>query len=149
MTEEYTIFLNFLKAKGLKLTKQREVILDCFLKSEKHLSTEDLYQIVRKKDSSVGQATVFRTLKLLSEAGIAREIDLGDKRMKFEHKYKHKHHDHLCCLDCGTVIEFENKNIEKLQEAVCRENKFSLFTHSLRILGLCNKCKSKTRRNET
>ncbi len=135
--------MDFLKSKGLKLTKQRGAILEVFLKTEDHLSVEDLYRIAKRKDKTIGQATVFRTLKLLCEADLAKKIDLGDKKKRFEHKYKHSHHDHLYCVECGKIIEFQDSQIEKLQEGVCRKNKFRPLSHTLRIKGLCQGCKKK------
>jgi Fur family ferric uptake transcriptional regulator len=141
MTKEYTIFLNFLKARGLKLTKQRERILDCFLKTEKHITTEGLYNIVRKKDSSIGQATVFRTLKLMAEADIANQTYLGDKTVKFEHKYGHKHHDHIICVKCSKLVEAMNPEIEKLQDNLCKKFGFIPLNHRLQIFGICKNCR--------
>lgn len=140
MKEEKTIFIDFLKGKDLKLTKQREVILDVFLKIEKHLSTEELYKIVRSKDKNIGQATVFRTLKLLCQAQIAREIDLGDKIKRFEHKYGHKHHDHLICTKCGKYIEALDTDIERLQNELCKRFSFKPAKHRLEIFGICKMC---------
>ena len=101
MTKAIEIFTNFLKEKDLKLTRQRQEILSLFLKSDRHLSVEDLYHVVKKKDKSIGMATVFRTLKLLCEADIAKEVDLGDRRVRYEPKFGHEHHDHLICTKCG------------------------------------------------
>ena len=140
---EKIIFVDFLKKKGLKLTRQREVILEVFLKTEKHLSVEDLYKIVKKKDKTIGQATVFRTLRLLSEADLARETDLGDKKKRFEHKYNHTHHDHLVCIECNKLIEAVNPQIEKLQNDLCVKAGFKLLKHRLEIFGICKQCQRK------
>jgi len=148
MAKEKNIFIEFLRKKGLKLTKQREEILVSFLKVEKHLSTEDLYKIVKKKNSSVGQATVFRTLKLLTEAGIAREIDLADKITRFEHAYNHQHHDHIICSECSRLIEAYDSKIEELQNDLCEKFGFSPTNHKLQIFGICKQCKSKYRNKQ-
>ena len=92
MTEEQEVFLEHIQKKGLKRTAQRDLILDVFLRTERHLSNEDLYRLVKEEDSSIGQTTVYRTLKLLSEAGLAREVRFGDGRTHYEHNYKHEHH---------------------------------------------------------
>jgi Fur family ferric uptake transcriptional regulator len=97
MTEEQEVFLNHIQKKGLKRTSQRDLILDVFLRTERHLSNEDLYRLVQEEDASVGQTTVYRTLKLLTEAGLAREVRFGDGRTHYEHNYKHEHHDHMIC----------------------------------------------------
>lgn len=141
MTKEISIFVNYLKGKGLKLTEQRQEILSIFLKTDRHLSVEDLYNIVKKKDSNIGQATVFRTLKLLCEADIAKEVDLGDKKIRYEHKYGHKHHDHLVCVKCGRFIEAVDLKIEKLQQALCKRFGFLPSHHKMEIFGICKRCR--------
>ena len=116
MTEEQEVFLKHIQRKGLKRTAQRDLILDVFLKTEEHLSNEDLYQLVKKQDPTVGQTTVYRTLKLLTEAGLAREVRFGDGRAHFEHNYKHQHHDHMICSECGKIIEFFSAELEAIQD---------------------------------
>src|SRR3989440_11526926 len=92
MTEEQEVFIKHIRKAGLKRTAQRDLILDVFLRTEKHLSSEDLYRLVQKEDPNIGQTTVYRTLKLLTEAGLAREVRFGDGRTHYEHNYKHQHH---------------------------------------------------------
>lgn len=140
MDKELGIFVEFLKHKGLNLTHQREEILNLFLKTDRHLSVDELYAIVKKRDPDIGQATVFRTLKLISEAGIADEVDLGDKK-RYEHKYGHSHHDHLVCVKCGALIEAVEPEIERLQERLCKRFGFLPQRHKLQIAGLCRKCR--------
>ena len=89
MSEEQDIFLKHIQRAGLKRTAQRDLILEVFLKSEEHLSSEDLYRLVQKQDPNIGQTTVYRTLKLLTEAGLAREVRFGDGRTYYEHNYNH------------------------------------------------------------
>tara|TARA_B100000315_G_C14313960_1_gene467639 strand:- start:17 stop:451 length:435 start_codon:yes stop_codon:yes gene_type:complete len=143
MSKEHQIFVDFLKTKGLKLTQQRDQILKAFLKTEKHLSAEDLYKIIEKENPAIGQATVFRTLKLLKEAGIAREIDLGDKRIRFEHGWGHKHHDHLICQRCSKLVEAVDPKIEELQNTLCKKFGFTPRSHKLQIFGICKECRRK------
>jgi len=145
MLEERTVFIYFLKRKGLKLTQQREEILQAFLKMEEHLSTEDLYKVVKRKNPNIGHATVFRTLKLLIEAGIAREVYLGDRRVRFEHGHGHRHHDHLVCQVCSKLIDTVNPEIEKLQDDLCKKFDFIPTSHRLQIFGICKECKRKKR----
>lgn len=134
------IFTDFLKRRNLTFTKQRERILDIFLKTESHLSVEELYDILKKHNADIGQTTVFRTLKLLSEAGIAREVEMGDKKIRYEHKFGHDHHDHLICTSCGKIIEAVDPNIEKFQHDLCKKFGFTAHKHSLKIFGICNQC---------
>ena len=141
MQEEFDEFVDFLKRKNLKLTSQREEILRYFLKIDRHLTVEDLYNVVKKKDPNIGQATVFRTLKLLCEAGLAGEVDFGDKKIRYEHKYGHQHHDHLICVKCGKFIEVTQPEIEKLQDKLCKKFNFSPTWHKMEIFGICKRCK--------
>jgi len=145
MQKEIDMFISFLKKRNLRLTDQRQEILRTFLKVNKHFSVEDLYEIVKKKDPHIGQATVFRTLKLLCLAGIANEVDLGDKRIRYEHKYGHQHHDHLVCVKCGRFIEVFDSDIEKLQKKLCKKFKFLPQRYRMEIFGICKKCRPKNR----
>ena len=123
------IFRQFISSKGLKTTRQRDVILDAFLSSDRHMSIEDLYLKLRVKNPRIGYATVYRTLKLFAESGIAREIQFGDGQTRYEHVAEGEHHDHLVCTRCGAIIEFENETIEKLQSEVADSYGFLIETH--------------------
>ena len=138
--ESKKVFSDFLSARNLKMTQQRAVILAEFLKTERHVSPDDLCRLVKRKDSSVGQATIYRMLKLLSESGIAREIDFRDGVKRFEHGYKHDHHDHLICESCGKNIEIYDERIEALQVKLAEKYGFSLRDHEMYLYGLCEKC---------
>ncbi|CAN5619709.1 MAG: transcriptional repressor [Acidobacteria bacterium] len=140
---EKQVFSEHIQKAGLRNTAQRELILDIFLRTEEHLSSEDLYWLVHKEDSSVGHTTVYRTLKLLTDAGLAREVRFGDGKSYYEHHYNHEHHDHMICTECGKVVEFFSPEIESLQETVAAEYGFRLTHHSMRILGLCGICQKK------
>jgi Fur family ferric uptake transcriptional regulator len=141
MTEEQEVFLRHIQNAGLKRTAQRDLILEVFLRTEQHLSSEDLYRLVQKEDPSIGQTTVYRTLKLLTEAGLAREVRFGDGRTHYEHNYKHQHHDHMICLECGEIIEFYSEKLEAIQDAIADKHGFEVKQHLLRILGVCAKCR--------
>lgn len=145
MPQVHEIFIEFLRKKNLKLTGQRQEILNMFLKTERHVSVDDMYDIVRKKDPAIGHATVFRTLKLLRDAGIANEVDLGDRRIRYEHKYGHEHHDHLVCTRCGRFFEVVDMKIEELQDELCKKMGFIPQTHKMEIFGLCRQCRRKER----
>jgi Fur family transcriptional regulator, ferric uptake regulator len=135
------IFHQFISSKGLKTTRQRDVILDAFLSSDRHMSIEDLYLKLRVKNPRIGYATVYRTLKLFAESGIAREIQFGDGQTRYEHAAEGEHHDHLVCTHCGAIIEFENETIEKLQSEVADSYGFIIETHKLELYGICAKCR--------
>jgi Fur family transcriptional regulator, ferric uptake regulator len=140
-SEEQEVFLQHIHQKGLKRTSQRDLILDMFLRSEEHLSSEDLYRLVQKVDPSIGQTTVYRTLKLLTEAGLAREVRFGDGRTHYEHNYKHQHHDHMICSQCGRIIEFFSAELEAIQDAMAAKHRFQVTQHLLRIIGVCAECR--------
>ncbi|MFN2393504.1 MAG: Fur family transcriptional regulator [Pyrinomonadaceae bacterium] len=141
--KEKQIFLEHIQKAGLRKTAQRDLILEIFLKTEEHLSSEDLYWLVQKQDPSVGHTTVYRTLKLLTEAGLAREVRFGDGKSYYEHHYNHEHHDHMICTECGKVIEFYSPELEALQDAMAEKFEFKLTHHSLRILGICSDCQKR------
>lgn len=142
MTDKRAIFREFMTRKGLKWTRQREVILEEFLASQDHLSTEDLYLEIRRKNPHIGYATVYRTLKLFAECGIAEERDFGAGQVLYELSHKGDHHDHLICTSCGAIIEFEDQVIEQLQKKVAQDHHFKITNHRLEIFGLCSKCAS-------
>jgi len=138
--EELGIFHEHLRRARLKRTGQRDLILDVFLDTEGHLSSEELYAAVKTKDPTVGFTTVYRTLKLLKECGLARELESYDGRTLYEHDYNHSHHDHLICTQCGALIEFYNERIEQIQDEIVRQYKFKPLHHSHRIFGICQGC---------
>ena len=141
MTEEQEVLLKHIQKRGLKRTAQRDLILEVFLRTEEHLSSEDLYRLVQTEDPAIGHTTVYRTLKLLADAGLAREVRFGDGRTHYEHNYKHQHHDHMICMECGTSIEFYNAEIEALQDEASEQAGFKVLDHKLQIYGLCKDCR--------
>ncbi len=143
-TKEKEIFLEHIQKSGLRRTAQRDLILEIFLRMEEHLTSEDLYWLVQKEDASVGHTTVYRTLKLLTEAGLAREVRFGDNKTYYEHHYNHDHHDHMICTECGKVIEFFSAEIEAMQDSAAEKFGFLPTHHSLRMWGLCAECQQKT-----
>lgn len=146
---EKKIFLEHIQKAGLRRTGQRDLILEIFLSTEAHLTSEDLYWLVQKKDSSVGHTTVYRTLKLLTEAGLAREVRFGDNKTYYEHHYNHEHHDHMICTQCGRVIEFFSQEIETLQDAMAEKFDFLPTHHSLRMWGICSECQKQATTGST
>ncbi|MDP6979267.1 MAG: Fur family transcriptional regulator [Myxococcota bacterium] len=139
---ERTQLSTYLSGMGLKHTKQRDVILTIFLDSDDHVSAEDLYQRVRKKSPSIGYTTVYRTLKLFVDAGLAQEHRFDDGLTRYENE--HAHHDHLVCLDCGKIIEFNSELIEDAQEKVAVEYGFKVLHHRHELYGRCSDCENKS-----
>ncbi len=145
--EEKEIFLNYIQKYGLRRTAQRDLILEVFLSTEEHLSSEDLYYLVKREDSAIGQTTVYRTLKLLTEAGLAREVRFGDGVTHYEHHHNHEHHDHIICTECSKVIEFYSPELEAMQDEIVEKYNFKPTQHSLRIWGICSDCQQQTNRD--
>lgn len=142
ITQKKQRFNDFTLSKGLRSTKQRDIILDIFLSAHNHLSVEELYLKIRSTHPTIGYATVYRTLKLMTEAGIAREIILHDGQTRYEHQLVGEHHDHLICTKCNTIIEFENETIEKLQNDIAATHGFMIHSHKLEIYGRCKVCQN-------
>ncbi|WP_035042316.1 Fur family transcriptional regulator [Desulfovibrio sp. X2] len=141
--DQREVFREYLSSKRLKMTPQRMLILDVFLKEQGHLTSEDLYQKVKAIDPSVGQATVYRTLKLLSDSGIAQEVDFSEGVARYEHGFNEDHHDHLICIRCRTTVEVADERIEQLQEELARAHGFRLTGHSMCLYGVCPRCRGK------
>ena len=141
--KEKEIFLEHIQKSGLRRTGQRDLIMEIFLRTEEHLTSEDLYWLVQKDDSTVGHTTVYRTLKLLTEAGLAREVRFGDNKTYYEHHYNHDHHDHMICTECGKVFEFFSQAIESMQDEMADKLGFRPTHHSLRMWGVCSDCQKK------
>lgn len=133
----------YLSGQGLKSTRQRDRILDAFISAGRHLSAEELFLIVKKGDPRIGYATVYRTLKLLSSAGMADERRFEDGITRYEYTAMKAHHDHLICTQCGSIIEFKNEQIEHLQQLVAKKNNFLVQNHKLELYGLCAECRSR------
>jgi Fur family ferric uptake transcriptional regulator len=122
------------------MTEPRATVLKVFLKTEGHLTAEGLSDAVRKINPGIGQATVFRTIKLLADAGLAREACQDEGPRQFEHAFRHSHHDHLQCIVCGKIIEFYDSVIEKNQEAVFKRYGFAATGHRMELFGVCPDC---------
>jgi Fur family ferric uptake transcriptional regulator len=137
--EEKEVFAAYLVQHGLKRSEQREVILDTFLQSSRHLSVDDLLQLVQKRRRDIGRTTVYRTLKLLQDAGLAQELVL-DGQSRFEREYKRQHHDHFICKSCGEIFEFSSPEIERIQDEIAAGLGFTIDGHRHQIFGYCRAC---------
>ena len=131
----------YLARKGLKTTQQREAIVDAFLRTSGHVALEDLLSSARRKHPRVGLATVYRTVKLLEEAGIAAARHFGPGQSLYEVAEGRAHHDHLICDSCGFITEFENDEIEALQDNAARRLGFNVLRHRHELFGLCEKAR--------
>lgn len=132
-------FDQFARRRGLKSTRQREVIVDVFFRAGGHVTISELLDKVRRKNPRIGYATIYRTLRLLCEAGLADERHFGQGLARYE-RAGSGHHDHLICTSCGRVEEFEDRSIEKIQEEVARTRQFRILSHKHEIYGICARC---------
>ena len=139
--KEEKIFEDYLATKNLKHSEQRKEILHVFLNIDKHLTANELYRIVQKKYPTVGYATIYRTLKLLCECGLCRELRFEDGTTRYEHLYGHQHHDHLICTKCGRFVEVVDPQIERLQEKLTKQHEFYPERHRMELYGVCKRCK--------
>lgn len=132
---------SYMAKKGLRSTDQRRLIVESFFRAQNHVSIEELLAQVRALDARVGYATVYRTLKLLSECGVANERRFGDGLTRYELADEANHHDHLICVECGSITEFEEPRIEAIQEEVARRHGFVLRSHKHEMYGVCPSCR--------
>lgn len=133
----------YMERKGLRSTDQRRVIVDTFLASADHVSIEELLTRVRSHDPRVGYATVYRTLKLLTECGVANERQFGDGLTRFELADESSHHDHLICTACNGITEFEDERVEVIQDEIAARYGFRLRSHKHELYGICQTCQAR------
>jgi len=146
--QEYNYLLlelkELLKRRKLKFTKQRELILKTLYNNQGHHTPEDILLILKDKypEVNIGIATIYRTLALFEEEGLAESISFGKDGKKYEIGHK-EHHDHLVCSNCGKIIEFIDDAIELRQEEVAKKYNFKMVTHIMKIVGICDECQKK------
>ncbi|MBI4688704.1 MAG: transcriptional repressor [Nitrospirae bacterium] len=145
MLMEEKIFKEFLEKKGLKFTKERASVLKEVFSNHGHFDLDALLIKMRRKGIRVSKASIYRTLPLLLECGLVEQVEKVDKHAHYEHTFGHGHHDHLICIKCGKVISLFSEKLEKLQESLCKKEKFKCITHTLEIRGYCERCGSSAR----
>ncbi len=139
-------FHEFLRSRDLKSTSQRDMIVEqIFSKPHHHFSAEELLETLREKDPSMSRATVYRTLLLLQDGNMLEELDIGKGHKYFEPMLGVSHHDHLICLGCEQIIEFESPEIESIQDQIIKKNQFEAVYHTHRIFGYCQLCQKKSK----
>jgi Fur family transcriptional regulator, ferric uptake regulator len=134
--------LDRLRPAGAKRSSKRDLILDVFLRQEGHLSADDLVDLLRKEDHRISRATVYRTLQWMVDAGIARKVDFGEGRFRFEHSYRHPRHFHLICKSCNRSFEFLSSDIEAIVEEIAAARNFTQRQSVLQIYGTCEECRT-------
>lgn len=134
--------MQFLEQKGLRVTNQRQVIIDTVFSTEEHFTAEQLLEWSRAKDSSISRATVYRTLPLLTESGLVREMDFGKDYKFFDPNYaQHPNHSHIICNDCEKIVEFESDKIERIESEITQKLGFSIKAQRLQITANCEELK--------
>jgi Fur family ferric uptake transcriptional regulator len=134
--------LDRLRPAGTKRSSKRDLIVNVFLKQEGHLSADDLVDVIKREDQRISRATVYRTLHWMVEAGIARKVDFGEGRFRFEHSYRHPRHFHLICKTCNRSYEFLSSDIEAIVEEVAAARGFTARQSVVQIYGTCESCRT-------
>jgi Fur family ferric uptake transcriptional regulator len=135
-------FMDFLGGKNLRVTAQRQAIIETAFSTRQHFTAEQLLAWSRRRDKSVSRATVYRTLPLLTESGLVREMDFGKDHKFYDPNYaEHPHHNHIICQDCEKIVEFDSAKIEKLENEISRRLGFALKAHRLQITATCEELK--------
>ncbi len=143
--QRMALFHSRLRDRGLKSTSPRDDIARVFFELGRHISAEELYVAVKKISPHVGYATIYRTLKLLKECGLLSERHFDEGQARYEVADEH-HHDHFICEHCGSIVEFEDDEIERMQQSVARKLGVTLHRHKLELYGLCAECRGKSSR---
>jgi len=133
----------FMLRRGLRSTEQRRLIIDTLFTAREHVTIDRLLEQVRVTDPKVGYATVYRTLKLLTESGVAQEHHFGDGHTRYELADSEAHHDHLICVECGSITEFEEPAVEALQDRIASRHGFEVRAHKHELYGVCADCQRK------
>ena len=132
-------FLDFLGTQQLRMTAQRMAIIDTVFSTTEHFTAEQLLEWSRERDESVSRATVYRTLPLLTESGLVREMDFGKEHKYYDPNYAdHPRHSHIICKDCDKIVEFESEKIAALEEEIVGKLGFSVDSEKLQITGACD-----------
>jgi Fur family ferric uptake transcriptional regulator len=134
--------LDRLRPTGTKRSGKRDLIVNVFLRQEGHLSADDLVEVIKREDQRISRATVYRTLQWMVDAGIARKVDFGEGRFRFEHSYRHPRHFHLICKTCNRSFEFLSSDIEALVEEVAAARGFTARQSVVQIYGTCDPCRT-------
>jgi len=141
MADNNLIFKKYLRAQGLKYTPERQLVMQEAVSTPDHFEAEDLLLRIRNSGQRVSKGTIYRTLSLLVESGLVRQVVFTDKHTHYEHVYGHKHHEHLICTHCGKVIDFYRQGLEESLAEVCAAYGFSMKSHKIEVVGYCKKCK--------
>jgi Fur family ferric uptake transcriptional regulator len=143
-TPEERKFKEYLAGQALKFTTERRLILAQVFRMHGHFEVDDIDLGLRDFGERVSRASIYRTLPLLVDSGLLRDVPSPEKHSHYEHVFGHEHHDHILCTHCGRTIEFIDPDIEALQESICKRLGFFAVSHQLKITGLCEECRTDT-----
>ena len=138
-------FREFLESRALRLTRERDAVVDEVVGTRGHFDPEELHYALKGKGAKVSRASIYRTIPLLVDAGIIGKVENTDKHAHYELILGREHHDHMLCTRCGKVIEFYSRELERLQDRLCQAEGFKGNSHTLEIKGLCRKCAGRKR----
>ncbi len=138
-TSAKELFTKHLKSGEYRITPERFLILDVILKKDGHFDADELYIQMKSEGAKISRATVYNTLSLLLDCGLVSKYHFGENHSRYEKTVGRPRHDHLICLECGDIIEFENEKLIKLQDEVCKKNNFKAQSSTLQIFGVCGK----------
>jgi Fur family ferric uptake transcriptional regulator len=133
-------FQAIFRQNGLRISEQRDAVVDVFFSTERHLSVSDIMKELKVRGVDVSEITVRRIMKLLCEYGIAQEMIFDGQEIRYEHHHVGEHHDHLICMRCRKIIEFEDDELERIQERIVEDHGFHLIRHRLEMYGICPEC---------
>ncbi len=139
-SKKMDIFKAYLEQKGLKSTSQRDFIASTFFQTNTHISLDELLRKVKRKNPGIGYATVYRTMKILTDSGLAIARQFGDGQTRYENIPEDGHHDHIICIKCSRIAEFHNQKIEQLQNETAKKLGFKILNHKLELYGYCSDC---------
>ena len=134
------VFRNYLWSRGLRFTRERKQILDVVRKIPSHFEAEDIFFRLRQQNVNVSQASIYRTLPLLVDSGIVRKAPCERMKARYEYAFGRNCHEHMVCVRCGMIIEFQDQRIKKMQTELAGKHRFKILDHSVVIFGLCNRC---------
>uniref|UniRef100_A0A7C3Z001 Ferric uptake regulation protein n=1 Tax=Desulfobacca acetoxidans TaxID=60893 RepID=A0A7C3Z001_9BACT len=143
MKSELDIFREYIRQRGLRRTPEREVVLQEVFAVHEHFDVEELYLRLRRKGVKVSKASVYRALRLLLDCGLVREVDYTDGHWHYEHIYGHGNHNHLRCLGCGEIVEFEAAGLASLEEQLSNTYGYLIISHHWEVKGYCRECRSR------
>jgi Fur family transcriptional regulator, ferric uptake regulator len=144
MSPYIQLFRRYLREQGLPVTPQREAVADAIFSSTGHLSVEDIESALRGTGERIGKATIYRTVEILVRSGLVEEHDFGEGFKRYEHLFGQTPvHEHLICVNCHAVVEFESPEVVRIQEEAARGHGFIPVRHRLEIYGLCGGCQAR------